>query len=341
MLEDFENLADGLGSEVGRWQYLLLFAKSDEQCRCDEYGLTHYNAAHECCSECLANRSDLPWSDLQPSASWRPTVIENVGPYLARIRTPLHPLAASRFMWRHFFVLDIMHVADCRGLASVIFGSMLTYLISLPALGRSQAARLARINAFIEGRYDNHPGLSKLPKLTLACLWNDGWSDLSGPSIKSAMTRQAAPLMAELATAFCILDNLHDNLVKRLTSKLDEFYCLLYASDTFLSPEQLARLGVVVQELLGALQHLRHLADTTGAYRWVIRPKAHKFAHLPFVAGSINPLKISCYSDESHIGTLTKVWSKSISGRYSREAQRNVLSKRWLAVLLRFHLNMD
>ena len=44
---------------------MLLFAKADEDCRSNDWGLPHYSAKDEVCSECLANRSTRPYTDLQ------------------------------------------------------------------------------------------------------------------------------------------------------------------------------------------------------------------------------------------------------------------------------------
>jgi hypothetical protein len=111
VLDDFRDLAVGRTQENvllaqdahGRtWRFLLLFCKGDEQVRADEWGLVHYNAANQCCPDCLANRSTHPFSDLQASADWRTTVITDLDTYMNRFRVPRHPLAASPFAWRHF-----------------------------------------------------------------------------------------------------------------------------------------------------------------------------------------------------------------------------------------------
>ena len=46
-----------VGNDGALWRFLLLFTKCDEETRCNEFGMTHYNGADEVCSECLANRT--------------------------------------------------------------------------------------------------------------------------------------------------------------------------------------------------------------------------------------------------------------------------------------------
>ena len=103
MLEDFETLMTLDPDARGPWRFLLLFSKADEEVRCVEWGAKSYNAADECCSECLADRERRPWSDMRRSSRWRGTTNFSLPQYVARFRQPLHPLASSKFMWRFHF----------------------------------------------------------------------------------------------------------------------------------------------------------------------------------------------------------------------------------------------
>jgi len=136
-------------SKGAQWKFVLLFAKADEQNRCDNWGLVHYNSAGEVCPDCLADRDEMPFSDLQSSAKWRATEIENNDPFLARMRHPLHPLTSCLFQHRYFFLLDVMHVMDCKGVAASIYGGLIWTLITSPALGPNQAARLKVVNDYM------------------------------------------------------------------------------------------------------------------------------------------------------------------------------------------------
>jgi hypothetical protein len=67
ILADMDSLATGAadgndiacGSDGVRWKAVLLIAKADEQARCEEFGLSHYNG-EEPCSECMCNRTTRP-----------------------------------------------------------------------------------------------------------------------------------------------------------------------------------------------------------------------------------------------------------------------------------------
>ena len=47
-----------VGDNGSLWRFLLFFTKCDEETRCNEFGMTHYNGADEVCSKCLANRNN-------------------------------------------------------------------------------------------------------------------------------------------------------------------------------------------------------------------------------------------------------------------------------------------
>ena len=348
LLHDFEKLARGHDHERaesivadaggGRpWRFVLLFAKADEQNRCDQWGLVHYNAVGQCCPDCLADRGALPWTDLQATAAWRPTEAMTDAQYLARMRMPHHPLVTSRFAWRYFF-LDYMHVLDCKGLASVIYGGLLDSLIRRPSLGSSQYSRMVAINHWMKIWYEDRPGTIRLPPLRLKNLHKDGWADLHGVAIKAAMTRQAAPLFAEMARHWCTADTREDHLMCEVTSRLEEFYVALKEAGMHFSRQQHRNIVTICQGLADALQELRGICRGAEEFRFQIKPKAHKFCHFPMWAACLNPRFISCYADESHVGTCCTIWSRSMSGRYQSGVQCNVLTKRLLSVLLRFEL---
>ena len=116
-LRDFQSLALGLlggeaivPAEGGRcFKLVLLFCKGDEQVRSDEWGLAHHNAAGECCPDCKANRTNLPFTDLQPSAGWRATQAMSSAEFVGRMRAPHHPLVRSPFCWRIFIWITYIY----------------------------------------------------------------------------------------------------------------------------------------------------------------------------------------------------------------------------------------
>lgn len=197
MLADFEALASGsfgLRDTQGiDWRPLLLFGLADEECRCNDWGLPHWTSA-ENCTECKANRSDLPYTDLQEGAGWRGTVIMRCTTFLARVRVPAHPLVKSKFMWRWFFP-DLMHMMDCKGVCSIVYGGILARLTRHPALGNNIADRLKVVNAKLEQYYHDNPGTCRLPRIALDNVFVAGWVVLNDPAIKAANRRYASVVL--------------------------------------------------------------------------------------------------------------------------------------------------
>jgi hypothetical protein len=160
--EILKDLDEAATVGVGGWKLVLLFAKADEEQRSIKWGLPSYNDAMEICSECLANRSHRPFTDLSAAAKWRPTEQMPKELYLARIGfEPKHPLVTSKYFTRWFFFLDCMHMLDCKGVAGIVFGSLLCHLVTLRNLGDNIAERIAIINREREQWYASTGSVSE------------------------------------------------------------------------------------------------------------------------------------------------------------------------------------
>ena len=322
----------------GFWRFILLFCKADEKTRADDWGLRHYNDAGENCPHCRCDRAARPWTDLRVGALWRNSCEMSRDEFVNRCRRPFHPIVASRFTWKYFFYVDAMHVLDCRGVASVVYGSLIDTVINLPSCGRSQEERLRRVNLFLKEFYDENTGSCRLPWIKLSNVHLEAWSELHGPAIKAANSRQAAPAMAALARELLEPGDEEGGMVIEITSKLEEMYYCLAEAGMFFDAAALDHFTNVVLDF-GLLQmRLRAFSAAHGKFRWQVKPKSHKCAHLPEFAGCINPRMVSCYADESHIGTCCLAWKRSLSGRWAGHVQRSVLLKRWVGVLVRMEL---
>ena len=241
-MRDFSALAAGVvaGQEIlplssGEClKIVLLFAKGDEQVRADEWFLHHYNAADECCPDCHANRSTVPFTDCRSVAAWRQAAPMSMDQYRDRMKRPLHRMTASRFFWHNFYYPDYMHLLDCRGISAIIYGSILDTLLHRPSVGSNMAARLALLNHMKEQWYNQHPGFIRLPEFTRASLkMADGWCELHGPNVKAANTRQASGLIRHLAWTLCTEDTILDATIREVAASLDSLYQIMHESPMF------------------------------------------------------------------------------------------------------------
>ena len=255
--------------------------------------------------------------------------------YKARPRTPLHPLVASRFFTRWFFFLDIMHMMDCKGVASIVFGSLLLWLSRSPNLGPNILDRMKAINKFMKDWYAAHPGHHRLPKLKHANLISNGWGDLHGPAVKAANTRAASGLFAKMAETYLSAENEFEKYMILATKHLHSIYTALNSAPRFPTHAEIAKIRRVTLRFGEAMMWCREHSRRLGFMAWEITPKVHKSQHLPTMCQVMNPKFVSCYADESLIGTTTRVWKRSMAGRYHANVQHVVLLKRLVGLILR------
>ena len=84
-----------------------------------------------------------------------------------------------------------------------------------------------------------------------------------------------------------------------------------------------------------AYQELREISRLAGRMCFKVTPKVHKVQHLPLYSSCLNPRHVQNYAEESLIGTSTKIWARSVSGRHTQSVQPNVLVKKITGLLLR------
>ena len=346
LLGDMDGLSCGVvnGSTVAPagpdryWKFLVLFCKCDEECRCNMYGFAHWGASDEVCSECLCNRCAMPFTDLQVSAAWRPTEIKSIDQYKGRVRQPCHPLIGSKYFWRFMFYLDMMHVMDCKGVSSLVYGGLVATLLADVRLGPNQNTRLRVINDKMKAWYTSQPQSYRLPPILMNNVYASGWADLSGPAIKAATTRHAAGFFKDLAFEYFASQSPNDVAMRGVTYSLLQFYDILARSERILSKGALARVSAVCLSFGTAYQRLRGIAEQNNKMYFPVKPKCHKMQHFPLLARICNPFWLTCYADESQVGTTCLVWKRSVAGRWQSHAQFNVVVKRFLAFALRLEL---
>ena len=125
-----------------------------------------------------------------------------------------------------------------------------------------------------------------------------------------------------------------------MLTNLCEFYGILYSGELFLPDASLDRLRTVTIAFGEAYQALRAYCAEQEIFGFPVRPKVHRMQHLPRCARSINPVALQCYAEESLVGTTTRVWKRSMAGRYEPGIQRAVLTKRLVGLLLRVQVGL-
>ena len=110
----------------------------------------------------------------------------------------------------------------------------------------------------------------------------------------------------------------------------------LYGGGIFLSQDGIRALRRSLLALGAGMQTLRTLTGPEGFFGWQIRPKVHIAQHFDLQAQlGINPRWCQNYTEESAIGSTTRVWKRSATGKYRAVIQRLVLLKRLVALAIR------
>jgi len=138
--------------------------------------------------------------------------------------------------------MDLMHLCDCHGTACCIFGGVLGLAMEKRAMGRTIADRLLTVNRFMVEWYNSHPPTHRLPELRPNNLKSNEWYELSGPAIKAAKTRAAAPLFKDFAARYFTEPTGTDTAVVEVTARYAEFYDLLYSCPMFMADADVLRL---------------------------------------------------------------------------------------------------
>ena len=349
ILRDCEEMATGIvgGQEMARdgrklWRFILITCKADEDTKCNDWGMPHFNSPAALCAECTCDDSEgaMSWTNLSRHAAWRPTQDPTPVAWKARMRTPHHPLVRSPFCCDpFFFYFDAMHNNDCKGVSNLAMGSTLAVLLSSWRVGRTRPERLATLNAAMREWYSQRPGSHRLPKIRMSNLVDSsGWADLNGPMIKAANSRAAVPMIRDLSYIYLPGDNDRNQCIHKLLDNLTEYYELIYSEPLFMSEAAVARLEEVLIELGEAWMDLREMARERGLQLWKISSKVHKIMHTGVWSRALNVRFVQCYSEESQMGSTTSVWHESMRGQYAGGIQSMVLLKRTLALLLRLEV---
>ena len=229
-----------------------------------------------------------------------------------------------------------MHVMDHRGVISIAAGSLLYKLItSCDGLGRNQAARMSRINALMKQHQKDHGTTHRMPALRKEDLRKDGWSCLTGKVVKAANTRCMLPFLLELAEDYFDGTDSYDVSIRKVFTSLVEIQKVLYSSGCFLADTDVDKLDALFRRVGRHWQNLRHLSSLRKENNFHISPKVHYMLHLPAQARLINPIFTQCYTEESMVGRVCKIWHSCANGPYQSTIQRTALLKYWVGFELR------
>ena len=332
IMNNFQQLAEPV--QPGKWGGIVLFLGSDLEYVCNEVGFPHYNSTTAMCPYCLADCHGRPHNNYQRTAAWRQTFLDN-DEFMARLRVPLHPLAAHHIFNKYTYRLDLLHVLDHHGLAALVIANILWQHLSSeresPVLpGNTVDARLQYLNDDIQAYYTEMRVESRLPRLKLSNIKAEAWPELKGNDCKGSNTKALVPYVARLqARAVHLAPSDKQKHMLKVVNALNTVYTVLAAASFFLGPEELATLNTSLYKFGIHYQWLAVNAwESDNKTRWNTKPKVHfAVGHLGWQAALINPRFVQGYGGESMVGTMAEIYGLSMSGPYKQQIQELALKK--------------
>ena len=291
---------------------------------------------------CLANSTDIPHNTFHEKATWRRTLVDNAA-YMARIRKPLHDLAAHEAFNRYTYRFDLLHMCDHHGVTSHVIANVLWSHVSsdregeiLP--GGTVDERLDFLNDDIVGFYHTCRVTNRLPKLKRSNLKEGDFPELKGNGVKAANTRALLPYVCDLqARATARNDTPKNQQMLLVAQSLQHAYDLMYSGGPILSDAAWEDLCSTLTTFGQSYQLLSVMAFDDGKMRWHTTPKLHYVAgHLAAQAQLINPVYTQGYSSESMVGVLCKIYERSQSGPFHAGIQKVAMCKYRCALQLSF-----
>jgi len=337
VLQSFDEMSQPVGD--GCWGGIVLFVVGDLEWACNDLGLPHYNS-NSPCAFCKANTSTMPHSNYHSAAPWRAT-FRSEAEFQASLRQPLHPLVAAPWFFKDTYRLDLLHLLDHHGVASMVVANVVAMQVCFENLvtpGANQDQRLAFINDDIKAYYSARRVQHRLPPLKMSNVMKCGFPDLHGPAIKAANTRALVPYALALQQrAARIEPTVINRHALKVVESLNEAYTIMYDGEYFLNATDVQKLGQQLQRMGASYQYLACITANEGLTRWKQTPKVHyAVAHLANQARLINPRVVQCYSAEGLVGKVSHIWKKSLDGPHQRISQGKVILKYLTGMALEF-----
>ena len=250
-------------------------------------GLSHFAAKDETCSECLANRTTRPYTDLQRDAKWRPTQDMPLVTYKARIRIPLHPLAKTSSLQCVFLGLHAHHGLQrcrCYCLRFSFVAACAKSCTWKQHGGPPQTHQRRDANMVCCSTRTSLIATDKAKQFDKPWLGQSTWA-----CDQSCQHSCCLWCFADLAVKYLSDDDEFEKQMLLATKSLHQLYSNLDAAPRFPSYAQLARIRRVCVHFGASFMWCREHARRIRFMPWEATPTVHKSQHLPKMCEVMNP----------------------------------------------------
>ena len=313
----------------------LLSLTGDGEWFQNEYKLRGYSF-NECCFNCSANKSDIPYNDFRATAKWRSTVIDH-----ADSCPTAHLISQVPGVTGDSFGYDTLHIME-EGVASHIAANCLFDFVVKPGWGGTQDERLKTVFQKILRNYHELAidSSNRLNRLTMACFCNPKakWKEfpeLSG--IKARKIRYLIPCLLEICQEEEATDLPYSKHRMLCVQNLEAVYGCMDSGLMHLPRAMWRTYKTCTDNLLLHYVACTKICMQRGLLQWNTVHKHHLCAHMPDQAKFLNPKYVSTYTGETMVGFMSSLAHAMLNGTAAHLVPEKVCWRYRLSMWLRLN----
>ena len=276
----------------------------------NEYKLPGF-AFNDCCFNCKANKSDIPFNDFRANATWRTTIIKHEGTCPTE-----HPVASIPGVVGETFAYDSLHILE-EGVAAHAIGNVFFDFVVKPGWAGTQDAKMKQLyqkimREYLEQGIDSEHRVSKL---SLSNFCNPKSKFSSFPVLTGLKARQIRYLLP-CVLAICKEEE-QDAYGKHRTAclqNLESMYQCLDSGDMHFSESKRQGFRLATEKCLQHYTKCCKMCMEKKFLQWNIVHKHHLACHMPDQADFINPKYLTTYSGETMVGFMSSLAHACLNG---------------------------
>ena len=268
---------------------------------------------NECCWNCKANKSDIPFNDFRPNSAWRTTIVNHNGTCPTS-----HVLSQVPGICGESFSYDILHILD-EGIASHIIANCCFDFVMRGSWEGTQEQKLQTLNQKIMQQYQEQgiPASNRVSKVGMTNFCNpkskwDIFPELSG--FKARHIRYLVPVFIEIAAEFVLPSDAYSISRHKCLCHLEQMYGIMEDEKLHLPAAKARAFEKSCESMLQHYNKCCKVCLSQGLIQWNVVHKHHVCAHLPAQATFLNPKYVSTYSGETMVGKISALGHACLNG---------------------------
>ena len=283
--------------------------------------------SHTPCTCCLANTSDIPWTDHKDTAAWISTIWACRVAWLAA-----HPMAHLLFkkvpgLSILNFVPDVMHVLHL-GVYMYFFGSVLKYLTH-HIMDGDPDINIETLYSQIKQLYSDYDITSRFNDLRVSMYWNGESGEFPVLKGKAAEVRNLVKPLLVVAHKYLAKTSPTNKIILKQLEMAVRIEMILdtYKNDYVFPTEARAEFKAACFTFAQLNTALGQEFHTKGVFLFHHTIKMHYLCHIGLVAEYMNPRLSWCYSGEDLMHIIKELVQGSYAGTGPLQLPPKVMRK--------------